>query len=347
MKPGISLTLGQRENSEQLAVGEATFEPDPERAFAIDAALRARLADSFTYLDSYLARSRAPFVLTNFAARLRSGPVSPFLFCIYSDLVAALSREDEEAAQRAAAQLALAADHPASPGIVPYLGTSVPVAWWAPYHALLDTEPGRDFRPAAPTSAGLQMFGERYFAALRIMEECDPPLAKEVGALVRMVVPAAPSGTSTDQRFNGASTFLAWGATLLNSEIDRHPVAMVDLLVHESGHLLLFGLVEGGALTTNRPEERYSSPLRHDDRPIDGILHACFVSTRVHLAMSRLVESGALDVASVRVADEHRRQNGRSAVMGLEVLNSHAQPTPKGQVILASLNAYWSRFTAG
>ena len=53
-----------------------------------------------------------------------------------------------------------------------------------------------------------------------------------------------------------------------------------------------FGVSADGALTENSGNERYDSPLRKDKRPIDGIVHACFVATRVHLAMSRMLGSG-------------------------------------------------------
>ena len=82
---------------------------------------------------------------------------------------------------------------------------------------------------------------------------------------------------------------------------------MVDLLVHESSHVLLFGVSAEGALTENSGRERYDSPLRRDKRPIDGILHACFVATRVHLAMNRLLEQRRLD----RSGGEHRARQRR------------------------------------
>ena len=85
---------------------------------------------------------------------------------------------------------------------------------------------------------------------------------------------------------------LQLGATLINADIRRNPIEVVDLLVHESSHLLLFAFSSQSALTKNAGTERYSSPVRSDPRPIDGIFHACFVTTRVHLAMKRLIGSG-------------------------------------------------------
>jgi HEXXH motif-containing protein len=320
---------------------ELNLEPNPERAAAIDSNVRARLIESLEYLDGFLARNLVPVGLASVVARVRDGPVSPFVFCLSSDLVATLSRGDFESARQTAESMCLAAAEPAFPGIVSYLDTALPNRWWETFHALLDTDPDRDFRPSAPSREGLLAFAEQYNEALQIMAYCDPQLAKEFSSLVRMVVPAAPSLRSDDQYFNGASTFLAWGATVLNAEISRHPITMIDVLVHESGHLLLFGLVEGGALTSNQPEERYQSPLRRDTRPIDGIFHACFVSTRVNIAMSRLIANGRLKARSKEIACERMQHNGDSAIRCLEMLNRHAQPTRNGSAVLKILNAYW------
>ncbi len=315
------------------------FEPSTHRALAVDQAVRTLLGNSLAYLAEFLGDDTA---LGEAKQRVCEGPVSPFVFCLYSQLVAQLSTGGADAARITVAELAEAAGQGVDSAIAPYQGPGVPNAWWSSYHALLDTEPGRDFRPVPPTESGLEAFRGQYRAATAIMEKCDPDLAQEVTTLIRLAVPAAPRDASSEQRFNGASTFLAWGAAIFNSEIERHPVAMIDLLVHESGHLLLFGLVEGGALTKNAPTERYTSPLRQDPRPIDGIFHACFVATRVYVAMTRLIESGGLDRQTMELAHMHAEKNGTSAVRGLGELNAHAMPTDRGEGVLAELNRFWS-----
>ncbi len=315
------------------------FEPSPQRALAIDQAIRARLGKSLTYLAEFLGKNPQ---LEEAQRRVCAGAVSPFVFCLYSKLVAQLSTGGAKSGDATAREIAAAVRQDGNSAVMPYQSPAVPGEWWSAYHALLDTEPGRDFSPSPPTESGLDAFREQHRAATAIMEKCDPDLAQEVATLIRLAVPAAPRDASSDQRFNGASTFLAWGAAIFNSEIERHPIAMIDLLVHESGHLLLFGLVEGGALTTNAPTERYTSPLRQDPRPIDGIFHACFVATRVQVAMNRLIESGGLDRQTQEFARLHADKNGASAVRGLEVLNEHAKTTKKGDSVLAALNSFWA-----
>jgi hypothetical protein len=44
--------------------------------------------------------------------------------------------------------------------------------------------------------------------------------------------------------------------------------------------------------------------VRADKRPIDGIFHACYVTTRVHLAMRYLLDSGSLSEDESKLAIE-------------------------------------------
>ena len=117
---------------------------------------------------------------------------------------------------------------------------------------------------------------------------------------------------------------------------------MIDLLVHESSHVLLFGMAAEEPLTRNPGTERYASPVRPDPRPIDGIFHACFVTTRVHLAMSRLLETRSLSAQDASEAVERRDYNGNAARAALDLLDRHAVPTDTGKRVLDALHDYWA-----
>ena len=142
--------------------------------------------------------------------------------------------------------------------------------------------------------------------------------------------------------FTGASTFFLWGATVLNADFVGSSVSIVDLLVHESSHVLLFGLSFSEGLTRNSGEARYDSPVRADKRPIDGIFHACFVTTRVHLAMKRLLDSGSLRDDDGKLAIQHCQHNEKAGRESLAVLARHAEPTRLGTAILHELEDYWA-----
>jgi HEXXH motif-containing protein len=57
---------------------------------------------------------------------------------------------------------------------------------------------------------------------------------------------------------------------------------------------LLFGFGMGKPLVENHEHERYTSPLRGDPRPMDGVVHATYVVARMHYAVTRMLDSGLL-----------------------------------------------------
>jgi HEXXH motif-containing protein len=316
--------------------------PSPERAGAIDEGLRLRLADSLAYLADLAGADLGRDALAGLEAKLRAGPVSPWVFCLYSRLVAELAKNGGGAAATFVA-IARAGDFPADPGAVPFLDPAVYDSWWDHYRVLLDTDPRRPFKPQACGQAMFSLCRQEIAGALALMQHANPVLHAEVSKLLRMIVLAAPESPDLDHLFNGASTFFLWGATFFNAELRRTPISLVDLLVHESSHVLLFGLAAETALVRNSGDERYSSPLRADPRPIDGIFHACFVATRVHLAMARLLASGALGPEHVEEAEYRRDHNGNAARISLGILNEHARLTELGANVLGSLRAYLER----
>jgi HEXXH motif-containing protein len=60
-------------------------------------------------------------------------------------------------------------------------------------------------------------------------------------------------------------------------------------LTHEAAHSLLLGYTLGAPLVESDPAERFSSPLREDLRPMDGIVHATYVLARMHYIIASSV----------------------------------------------------------
>jgi len=309
--------------------------------------MRARLADSLHYLGELAALDPSQqAALMGLEARLREAAVSPWVFGLYSKLVAELSKDPRGDVAQDFEAMVRAAALPAEEGVVALRDPAVAGSWWDHFRLLLDTDRQRPFKPQAPSPASFALCKQDIEAGLAIMQRGDPIGYDEVRHLLRMIVLGAPAGPDAAELFNGASTFFLWGATLLNADIKRRPISIVDLLVHESSHVLLFGLSAEGALTRNGGEERFSSPLRSDARPIDGIFHACFVATRVHQAMDRLLDSGRLSEEDAAHAAERGQFNGDASRTALEVLTRHAKPTELGENILDTIRAYWADVAA-
>jgi len=313
---------------------KTVFAPDAGRARALDAALRAGLVRSLDYLASVTGGRDAAW--DEVAARVATGPVSPFVFGSYAAMVAALSRGERAAPHTS---LLIAASRlPESTAPIVLGGGGVPPALWPQLGMLFDTDADRPFQvePAAPADAGAAM--TEVDTALDFLRRHDPEFHADVLATQRVIVLARPMRGATS--FGAASTFFLWGLSIVNAEPRRDLVSMLDILIHESGHLLLFGLAGGEALAENGAE-RHASPLRRDPRPIEGIFHAAFVATRVHAAFTRLLgRSGIDEVVATSLARE-REASGKAGRAGLATLAEHAIPTARGREILAALGDYW------
>ncbi|MCC6735154.1 MAG: hypothetical protein IT534_03370 [Bauldia sp.] len=310
------------------------FGPDAARAVGLDAALRAGLARSLEYLAETTGGRDGAW--DDVLARIAAGPVSPFLFGSYATFVAALSRGERPAPHKAL--LVLASRLPAATAPIVLHGGGVPPALWPVLATLFDTDADRPFRvrPPAPAHAAAAM-GE-IETALDVLRRHDPVFHDDIVATQRVIVLAEPvRGTHS---FGAASTFFLWGLSIFNAEARRDVVGMLDVLVHESGHLLLFGLAGGEALAENGAE-KHQSPLRRDPRPIEGIFHAAFVATRVHAALTRLLASPGLDGTIATGAAKERDASGTAGRKGLATLKAHAIPTARGGEVIAALEDYW------
>jgi hypothetical protein len=316
--------------------------PSSSRVEDIDSLLRLRLADSFEYLGGLLwFEDTGRTAVFGLIERLKAGPVSPWVFCLYSKLVTKLSKGFEGSGESLNA-LANAASLPAGEGVMKLLNSTIPNPWWDHFQILLDTDQTSPLRLAAPTTQQFSRCQQEIATSLELIRRIDPVWHDEVKSLLRSIVLGTPAHSDPASFFNGASTFFLWGATLLNANVSRAPVSMVDLLVHESSHVLLFGLASNGGLTRNGGEQRYDSPVRADKRPIDGIFHACFVTTRVHLAMKRLLDSGSLHEDDSKLAIQHCQHNEEAGRESLALLARHAEPTSLGKAILSELQDYWT-----
>ena len=338
------MSLLDNSEARPIRVTERDLAPSVARVDEIDKRLRLRLTELLDYLAGFASlHTRQQSDIAHIIEKLKAGTVSPWVFCLYSKLVAELSKNPEGDVSAIFTDIAKAASLPADEGVVAFRAPSIPTPWWDHFSLLLDTDRQRPFKPQAASHEAFLLCKQDVEAGLGLLRKADPIWHEEILHLLRAIVLAAPRSSRTADVFNGASTFFLWGAVLLNSDLRRSTISIVDLLVHESSHVLLFGISAQGALTHNSGHERYDSPVRKDKRPIEGIFHAAFVSTRVHLAMTRLLRSGVLDEGEAKIAAERAQYNGTAALGALDMLGRHAKPTELGESILGGLRTYWAK----
>ena len=317
------------------------FGPDQARALRMDARMRKRLAESLAYIGS-VAEHRVPFRRDTFDGllhRISRAPVSPLVFGVYCDLVLAITAGRLDEAAGLLDEIVAASDEAPTGLIVRALGDPAHDPDAARVQRLVDTDRDRPVVLCPPPPEMVDEAHRRIGAAFALLDAGFPALADELRTLIREIVltvndPDAPS------RFDGASSFMLWGAMVLSAEIGARPIALVEGLAHESGHSVLFGLCADGPLVENDDVDRFASPLRSDPRPMDGIVHAAFVVARMHQAVRTILEAGVLGDDDAEYARASLDQHARAFQRGIDTIDRHARLTPLGRQIMAGARDY-------
>lgn len=321
--------------------GPECFFPDARRAEELDQRMRTRLAASVQHIGAQFGERSVVSArsLARGLGRIARGPVSPLVFGAYFDLVLATDEGNLSAVRARLDELASTSNSPSNTRIVALKNAPSDVATGR-YRRLFDTDPENPVSLRAPTRSGAIKCRSRLRAAFALLDKGCPALAAETRALLRVILLAAPPRRSTAATFDGASSFMLWGAIVLNVAEQRTILGTMQALVHESAHNLLFGFCSDGPLVRNRDSERYPSPLRADLRPMDGILHATFVLARMHYALRCLIDSGVLTGAQTTVARRDMDRQKELFFAGASVVERHARLTPIGRRVFRGATAH-------
>jgi HEXXH motif-containing protein len=263
------------------------------------------------------------------AARLHQGQrLPPEGFATYFEAAECLFADDLDGALAAAARLQ------AMPARAPGLAI-VDRGRAGEVDRMLDRRMGAGAARFHPIPEALgQDFLPRLNAGFALLDAGAPALAAEIRAILSVILLAqAPPGAKRE--FDGASHYQFWGLLLLNPHHHKTPLAVAEVLAHEAGHSLLFGLTRDEALVLNPDDELYPSPLRVDPRPMDGIYHATFVSARMAYAMEALADSGVLTAQETAQARAEARKDRDNFARGLSVVRAHGRLSATGAAIMA------------
>jgi HEXXH motif-containing protein len=137
---------------------------------------------------------------------------------------------------------------------------------------------------------------------------------------------------------------MLFGAILLNVNGHETVLQMIEALIHESSHNLLFGLCADGPMIDNLESERYDSPLRFDPRPMDGIVHATYVLARMYQGIRRLLDSGCLNRAQIEEARAMLAASASKYGEGWCTVSRHAQLTPLGERVMQAAHDYMTHY---
>ena len=303
--------------------------------------MRRSLADSLQYVHSVAGRSLdiAQDRLDRTKADIIAHRLRPGVFGRYYQLVIAIEQDERERARNAFDQLASLASRPADLSINPFtkdgLGDD-----FALYDELIDQS-----KNAVPWVVPLQAgHGANISAnvreALDIIESIDPNLAEEIRGLVVEIVGASAYQGPGARLAGSGSSMMLWGLVVFNADRYATVDQVVDVLVHEAAHLLLFAHTVDGPLVKNPADKLYPSPLRLDERPMDGVLHATFVTARRYY-FNRLMQNASEAWAPGSAALAERRAKLKQLYDdGIGVIREHGELTPMGRSVVDEMCDY-------
>ncbi len=302
----------------------------------LDRRMRAKLASSLTHIFDRTASTLGieDIDLGPLLSEITAHRQAPSVFASYFELVFALKakRHDEAARlwRRIAASVGRAPVLEVMPLTEERLGEDA-----ARFVRLLNAaEKGPIYGP--PDLSRWPAFATGVAEAFSLLEQTDAALAAEIRALVVLVIGSAP--LNPRMSFGGVTSLTLWGAVTLNTELHRTPLEILDELVHEGAHTLLFGYAVDERLVRNPNSQRFASPLRSDPRPMDGVFHATFVCARLYLLYRRLLERRpeGLRGFDPRALERKMAELASRFDDGARLIADKASLTPLGEKVLRS-----------
>ena len=302
----------------------------------IDGAVRLRLSSSLEHIADR-AKDRLETDAARFASaldKIRSRRQHPGVFARYYELISALTAQQLADANSLLDEIVDFAHRPAPHfEIVPYererLGSD-----YDRYPRLIFAEYAQSNPMTTPTKAQSAASAKMIHEAIEIISRVDLTIHAEIEALLVRIYLANGSREITAKRFGGVTSFLAWGASFINTESYKTCWDSVQFLVHEITHGLLFGLSFDEPLVLNPPDESYKSPLRSDLRPMDGIFHAALVCGRLADFNRAWLDSGLAEGDDKELCREAVERNTQFFRDGVDVIIKHGELSKQGSQLV-------------
>jgi len=328
---------------------DLSFYPNETRAKALDARMHNELAKSLGYIVTQI-KLQSPGSeacqntdkLKPVISLLQSGQrISPAVFASYYQLVLSILA-GEDYAEKINDLLATVETRESlvfKDFNAAGLGSEKMISL---YTASLDTNDRLSFRFFPPKPEESKRTTESVVRAIALMRKLVPHLAAEFEAIVVEVLLAAAADEPDAARFDGASSYMLWGALVLSVDDERSDLEMIETLAHEAGHSFLFGLTIKEPLVKNDDNDVFESPLRPDPRPMDGIYHATFVSARMHYAMQECKKSSLLNEGQLTECETYLKASKQAFNAGYSVVADKGALTATGKTIMDNAYEYMS-----
>lgn len=260
----------------------------------------------------------------------------PFVFGLYYRMTFALLQERTEVAQAYMQRLANAI--PEQDKAIDIYALDHP--YIAPYRDVYMDSLGehKGFILQSASEEDVQNFLLSYKVVMDILKNFLPELYAEISVLLRQII-LVTDHEDARVSFNGMAPYQLWRLLFLNAKPAGDPAVFLETLIHETAHIRLFGHTIYEPLTLNPPDEMVFSPIRNEERPIDGIFHAMFVTARVAHAFQTIHEQIEPDNCVFTQLDGQYRKNLRIFQECHSIILRSARLSQTGYDILKGIDA--------
>lgn len=324
----------------------SSFFPSAAIAQEFDQTTRERLADSLTYLAEVCSEEieLSQPQLDQALSRIRAQSILPETLAAYYELVQAIQADDFDFVRTLFEEILTATTAGETLQALPFLSSQTDIPSIR-YMRQVDTDPENPFNIRQSSPEDFNRAEQLIHESLDLLETESPALFAEITALIKRVMLGSGPTEKELNTFDGASAPGLWGAIVLNAIEPKDVVDMAQTLAHESCHNLLFGYCIDDRLVNNLDDERYSSPLRIDPRPLDGIYHATFVLARMYYTAAALADNPQLSPELQQKARQEMKNRQIGFYDGLSTLKQHADYTDQGKALMDAAEAYMNEAT--
>lgn len=321
-----------------------SFVPDPGRAGAAVVEMKRRLAVSLRHIRERasphisLPKGRIERALAEIDG---DGRIQPVLFAIHADMLAAIDADDMAELQSLFEEVDRRSFVAADMALRPFTAAELDEGDMERYSRHAATDPDVDFCLVAPEADECGRFVRDVGTAMAALNGAAPEVAGEIDTLTTEIVIAAHDPARS--MFDGITAFPLWGALTLNPRVHVTVADVLEVLVHEATHTLLYAFCLDEPLVLNPFKDRFASPVRSDPRPMDGLFHGVYVLARIHYALDRVVEAGTLDDENHAIVEKRLSSLREVFFKGIEPIHKHARFTETGRAVLDDAERYMER----
>ncbi|ORE91161.1 HEXXH motif-containing putative peptide modification protein [Aurantimonas sp. 22II-16-19i] len=320
--------------------------PDPDGALRLTRNIHEKLAESLE--DIAKAVSKAGILshkaLTVAQSVRQLQPISPDYFARYFEILEAVERDDITASVQLLEELSgtverdIAGNPPASGRLKP--ARAVQISTWAEldvgqrarYARYFESNTQGPLSLGMPESEAAETLRQEIVRAFERLDLHLPDLAAELRNLVTQIVIC--SAGDRNPSFAGASTFYIWGAIFMNPAAYGQGLEVVEGLVVESTHALLYGLSQGNSLLGEGAAGGTAGGEGVHASSVDAVFHAAVVAARLHHVLRQLIERRALDGAELARAKELSGRTLRRFAQCNDELGDDARFVEEGRAVL-------------